>query len=293
MKHLVLGFAVVLMLAGLAFSAPDVVKLNDGRVLEGAVEVGPTSLRCATADGQVTVPLSDVAYFEMCGEANDGLNAKIAETDFSDAGKVVGLAAWAKQNGVAAGRIENLYRKALALDADNAEANLALGNVKYDGRWMAKDRYMIESGHVERDGKWMAMDDAARAESDASYAAKSAAMQEKVQKNFSALMDRDQTRVSEAYDEIVKMDAELPGILEQAREVKAYSGGVNDTNVMFDGQSAVLELRISNASIDWSHPLRVTLTGGGLAVTLPLPRQKVVSIKTTIITPGGGRGGGF
>lgn len=286
------GLSVLVLVAGTVYSAPDTVKLNDGRVLTGSVETGTAALTCVTEQGRETVPLSEVEFVDLGGEAGDGMEAEIAGTDFSDVKQVLGLAAWARQKGVAKARVDALYRKALALDAENAGANLALGNVKFDGRWMSRTRYMIETGHVLREGKWVSMDDAARSLSDAIYAERSSALQESVNKCFSALLSRDRARVSEAYEQLVALDAELPGMLGKGREVKAYAEAANDANVLFDGKVAVLELRVSNASIDWSHPLRVTLTGDppgpapGLEVTLPLPRQRLTSIKTHILCPG-------
>jgi hypothetical protein len=75
---------------------------------------------------------------------------------------MVELAAWARDKGLT-GRAQELYRKVLQLDADQAEARKALGFEKVNGLWLSGDDLMTARGFVKVNGRWMNKDSADRA----------------------------------------------------------------------------------------------------------------------------------
>jgi len=69
------------------------------------------------------------------------------------------LAAWAREKGLGA-RSQELYRKILTLDPDQADARKALGFEKVNGQWLTGDDLMVARGFVKVNGRWLSKDTA-------------------------------------------------------------------------------------------------------------------------------------
>src|SRR5207244_4019169 len=79
----------------------------------------------------------------------------------TDVKGMMGLAGWARDKGLNA-RANELYRKILTLDGDQAEARKALGYEKVNGLWLTGDELMTARGFVKVNGRWMNKDSADR-----------------------------------------------------------------------------------------------------------------------------------
>lgn len=79
----------------------------------------------------------------------------------TDVKSMMELAAWARDKGLA-GRAQDLYRKVILLDGDQADARKALGFEKVNGLWLTGDELMTAKGFVKVNGRWMNKDSADR-----------------------------------------------------------------------------------------------------------------------------------
>jgi hypothetical protein len=181
---------------GLAFSPgarraeADIVHLKNGGKVEGkVVSRDAKSLVVKTKVGSVTIDAIDVARVETKATPHDELDRRRKALAPRDADGRVALALWARENGLPKERAA-LLEEALAIDADHAAANEALGREKVDGKWVStaeiaalaeekdsaakkssglvqyggrwvtsEERDALEKGLKLRDGKWMTEDE--------------------------------------------------------------------------------------------------------------------------------------
>lgn len=158
---------VALLLAAAPLSVrADVVHLKSGGKVEGQiVSRDAKTLVVRTKVGSVTIDAKDVARVEAKDTPLDELARRRKALAPKDAGGRVDLAAFAKENGLAKERAD-LLKEALAIDADHAGANAALGREKVDGKWVsAAERAALSKekdsaarraqGLVQHDGRWV------------------------------------------------------------------------------------------------------------------------------------------
>lgn len=155
------------VIAGVAVAASaDVVHLKNGGKVEGqVVSRDAKSLVVKTKVGSVTIDAADVARVEEKDTPQDELARRRKALAEKDADGRVSLAAWAKENGLSKERAD-LLKEALAIDADHAGANAALGRENVDGKWvsaaekasLAKEKDSAArraKGLVQHDGRWV------------------------------------------------------------------------------------------------------------------------------------------
>lgn len=162
-----LGSAAILAFAALA--AADVVKMKDGREIEGKVlEQTADSVVVKTSFGKQTFKKSEVKSIEIKDTPADVFAKRNAELKKDDLAAVMDLARFASENKLRT-EATNLYKVAVALDPDNEEARRALGYMRYKDGWYTKaevDKQIEaenkEKGLVKVDGKWVSKEEKAK-----------------------------------------------------------------------------------------------------------------------------------
>ncbi len=133
----------------------DEVWLKGGGKLDGeVVETTATYVVVETAPGRVRLPLTRVLRIVKTRSplANyRGMSGGVASNDVEG---WLALARWAHANQLDT-QARQAYERAATLDPSRAEAQLALGNVLYDGRWMTSEDSYRARGLVNFEGAWL------------------------------------------------------------------------------------------------------------------------------------------
>lgn len=139
----------------------DVVRLVDGRVLEGSVTPDGEYLVIRHRFGEARVHKSDVLKIEDTRDAWDQLERLRAELANGTADERYRYATFARENGFPA-EAKHAFLSVLRVDLDHPGARAALGYVRHEGRWVTaadKNRLM---GLVEHKGDWVKPEEKAR-----------------------------------------------------------------------------------------------------------------------------------
>ena len=137
----------------------DEVVLRNGSSFSGVVREQGDKVIVEMDYGTMTFKKVDVKRIERGEDFLTQFQEK-AKTS-TDVKSMMELAGWARDKGLA-GRALELYRKVIALDADQAEARKALGFEKVNGLWLSGDDLMTARGFVKAGGRWMNKDSADR-----------------------------------------------------------------------------------------------------------------------------------
>src|SRR6185436_4234836 len=127
--------ALFLSLAFASAALADEVVLKNGSSFSGVVREQGDRVIVEMDYGSMTFKKVDVKFISRNGEdlfSQFTDKAKAA----TDVKSMLELAGWARDRGLA-GRAQDLYRKILILDPDQAEARKALGYEKHNGLWLA------------------------------------------------------------------------------------------------------------------------------------------------------------
>jgi tetratricopeptide (TPR) repeat protein len=142
------------LLSCAAASADEVYLKGGGRVSGRVLQRTATSVEIDVGAGTITVPASRV---ERIVEGRSPLDEYYERAGVLDPGDREGWAAlgrWASDQGLAT-QSREAYRRVLAVDPADAEANQALGNVQVNGRWMTEEEGYRARGYVQFEGEWM------------------------------------------------------------------------------------------------------------------------------------------
>jgi hypothetical protein len=150
----------LLSLALASAALADEVVLKNGSSFSGIVRENGDRVTVEMDYGTMTFKKVDVRSINRSGEDFLSQFQEKAKTA-TDLKSMMELAGWAREKGLA-GRANELYRKVLALDSDQAEARKALGYEKFNGLWLQGDELMTARGFVKLNGRWMAKDSADR-----------------------------------------------------------------------------------------------------------------------------------
>lgn len=150
--------ALSLTLSSLALA--DEVVLMNGASFTGIVREEGDRVVVEVDFGTMTFKKGDVRTIARGGE---DLVRAFEEKSRTVAGAkgITELAAWAREKGLG-GRANDLYRKVLVLDPDQADARQALGYEKVNGQWLTGDDLLTARGLVKVNGRWLAKDVANR-----------------------------------------------------------------------------------------------------------------------------------
>jgi hypothetical protein len=129
------ALATACLLAILAASAlADRVQLNDGRSFTGIVTVEGDSVQIVMEYGTIRVPRSEVTSIEMGDTPEMELARKLSGIPADNPGALCDVAKWAAQNNLPR-QAEELFRRVLRMDGENAVARAALDYAKVEGEW--------------------------------------------------------------------------------------------------------------------------------------------------------------
>ena len=163
-------FAALALLAAFLSASPDEVKLKSGREFKNLKKEGEsaTEYRFRDHDGKaLVVPKDNVASYVEKPTLRDELATKRGLLVKPKAEDVVRVAKWAdEQEGLLSAEAKELFREAMALDGENAEARAALGYVMKDGKWFSADEAAADAakayearaklaGAKQVKGKWL------------------------------------------------------------------------------------------------------------------------------------------
>jgi len=121
----------------------DTVVLNDGRELEGEVEEDGDQLIIKSKGIKTKIDKSEVKEIKKAGGARQALEEKctaLAKSDKAkDADAWFSLANFAKDRGLQK-EANDLYKRVIELNTDHEGARAALGQVRYLGQWVDKEK---------------------------------------------------------------------------------------------------------------------------------------------------------
>jgi hypothetical protein len=148
---------IALSLASAALA--DEVVLRNGSSISGVVREDGDRVVVEMDYGSMTFKKIDVKAIHRGEDLVSQFQEKAKAA--TDVKSLMELASWARDKGLA-GRAQDLYRKVIALDGDQAEARKALGYEKVNGLWLSGDELMTAHGFVKVGGRWMNKDSADR-----------------------------------------------------------------------------------------------------------------------------------
>jgi hypothetical protein len=153
--------SIFITLAAAVFSigtaSADIVYLVNGGVLEGRVRYEDGRIVIEQPTGKVYLDSSKVDRIEKSKTEMDVFEERLADLKKKDApaaDEYTQLARYAMEHGMKA-RGEQMYKKALTVDSENAAARIALGYVKFQDRWMTPDEANIARGLVKHNDAWV------------------------------------------------------------------------------------------------------------------------------------------
>jgi hypothetical protein len=121
-----------------AASADEVYLKGGGRVSGRILQRTATSVEIDVGAGTIAVPASRVERIEEGQGALDVYYERAGALDPKDREGWAALGRWASDKGLTT-QSREAYRRVLAADPADAEANQALGNVQVNGRWMTEE----------------------------------------------------------------------------------------------------------------------------------------------------------
>jgi hypothetical protein len=150
----------VLLIVSLASAAlADEVVLRNGSVFTGIVREEGDRVIVEVDFGTMAFRKVDVKSISRGEDPIRGFLEKSKSA--TDVKGMLSLAGWAREKGMGS-RANELYRKVVVLDPDQAEARKALGYEKINGQWLTGDDLMTARGFVKFNGRWLAKETAER-----------------------------------------------------------------------------------------------------------------------------------
>ena len=134
----------------------DIVYLSNGGVLEGKVRYEGDKVIIEQPNGWITIAADKIDRIETKNsnvqEFDERFDALVKRNAPAD--DFVSLAQFAASVGMNT-RAEQAYKKAIAVDPDNAAARQALGFEKFQGQWMTSDDANAARGLIKHNGVWV------------------------------------------------------------------------------------------------------------------------------------------
>ena len=175
----------LILLPGLLVA--DVVYLKGGGSFTGRiVEQNEERMVFDFGDGTIGITMDRVEKIVKEASPLDEYDARAGKLGPQDVNGWRSLAQWASTKGLPV-QARAAYQKVVAVAPDDPEAREALGFVRVDGRWLTEEESYRARGFIRYEGEWMtpaevqlvqadaareqARDDAAKAASDAAFAA--------------------------------------------------------------------------------------------------------------------------
>jgi len=138
-----------------ATAGADEVQLRGGGRLTGViVQKTEASVAIETGPGLVTIPMSRVERIVASRSALEVWLERSAALSPGDSEGWAALARWAESRDLAT-QAQVAWQRVLARDAQNAEANAALGRVQSNGVWLSREEAYRAQGLVPFEGRWI------------------------------------------------------------------------------------------------------------------------------------------
>jgi len=116
----------------------DLIHRKNGSVLRGTiVEETQDYIKVATKHGVIRIPRSDIKDIQRAPTVQEEYRRRLEATPETDAQKQYELAQWCRKFGLEGKARYHLF-KALLADPDHEPTRIALGYVRYGGRWLPK-----------------------------------------------------------------------------------------------------------------------------------------------------------
>ncbi len=145
---------VVIALAAAPLFADDVYLKGGGQLTGQIVEQTDESVTVDVGGGTLTVRRSSVVRIEQNTSPLQEYRDKAARLADGDAEGWRALARWATA-GAMSTMASQAWSKVAAVLPNDAEANQALGRVRYNGRWVSEDEAFTAQGYTKFEGEWM------------------------------------------------------------------------------------------------------------------------------------------
>ncbi len=159
--------AAALMLFPAELASAATVTLTDGRSWEGTiVRETKDAVVVKTAGGEVSIDRASIRDIDRAPTKREQYDAKLASLDAKDADQQYLLGLWCRRNGLSREADYHL-NYACALEPDHEGARRALGQMKYQGKWMSELDAKQAMGLRFVDGRWMTKEAAELAEAEA------------------------------------------------------------------------------------------------------------------------------
>ena len=145
-----------LVLAPLSVVQADIIRLKDGRELEGEI-VGKTATTLRVKVNEfavVEVKATQVKSIESKPTPWQLFADKLAALDKADVEGRFKLAMWAKEHNLNK-RYRELLKAVITLNPDHAKARLELGYVNDNGKWLTEAQYYKKKGFERYRGRWL------------------------------------------------------------------------------------------------------------------------------------------
>ena len=135
-------------------SADSVFLKGGGEIKGEVVEQSADAVVLEVGPGRITLPMKNVARI-VSSTTDLGLyHTRAAALAPGDVAGWLSLAAWAQRHELAT-QAREAYEHVLAVDPMNADAHLALGNVRMGNQWLSGADANRARGLVEFEGMWM------------------------------------------------------------------------------------------------------------------------------------------
>jgi hypothetical protein len=151
-----------LCLALPAAAPADEVRLKGGGRVRGVVlERTSEHVVVAVGPGTITLPEERVERVVPGSSALATYQSRASRLDPQDLAGWLELARWARERELPT-QARKAFEHVARLDPQNAEAQLALGRVRYAGRWVTQEDAYRAQGLVRFEGEWITMGERAR-----------------------------------------------------------------------------------------------------------------------------------
>jgi hypothetical protein len=144
----------IIALAAVPLFADEVYLRGGGRMTGEIVEQTEEAVTVDIGGGTLTAPMSSVVRIEEGVSPLQEYRTRAANIPDGDAEAWRELARWAQARTLSSQAWE-AYSQVVAILPDDEEANLALGRVLVDGRWVSEEDAYRSEGYVRFEGAWI------------------------------------------------------------------------------------------------------------------------------------------
>ncbi|MFC1588566.1 hypothetical protein ACFL54_09655 [Planctomycetota bacterium] len=288
MKRIIIILTCITLFSSVVFAGR--VHLKNGQFIDGKVTRHGDNV--VITRGGVTTELtrSEISEIEDIKTSWDVFTDEFENTNWQNKDEIIALIDLAQTQGLKY-EIKSLYRKILAVDPMNPEANRALNRVKLRDKWVSQESYLTATGMVQdEEGNWITREEAALSNASIRHQEEVARRKEMIARLFKELSSKDQKISENAKKELETLEEDMPGITHKAVQAQDFFSSLDTDNISFDGKYITLVLRLTRVVLDpdWGGDfeyLWVILGNWGSIVCIQLPHQQFLEIRSTILVP--------